>query len=137
MPTASLRPCATPQCGVLVPHGHCAAHQRRTERLRGSAHARGYTSYWHEVFRPFFISLLVNANVAPVCGASLPTGPQTTHSRCQADGLMTGSGLHLHHEPPLEEWERADRARVCDPHRIQLLCASCHHAQAPGGTRNV
>jgi hypothetical protein len=39
-----------------------------------------------------------------------------------------GSQLAMNHEPALEEWERHDRSRVCDPLRIELLCAACHAA---------
>jgi hypothetical protein len=133
MPTAALRPCATPGCLELVARGHCLQHARHHEQRRGSAHQRGYTSYWHHVFRPSFISLLVQAGISPVCGAALPDGPRTSHSRCQAEGRLTGIDLHLHHQPPLEDWERSDRARVCDPRRIQLLCPSCHNALDGGG----
>jgi len=47
---------------------------------------------------------------ALVCGATLPGGPQTTHSVCRAEGLLTGlsdhgGGLHLNHEPPLRDVE--------------------------------
>jgi len=132
MPDAPLRPCATPDCRQLVPRGHCPAHRRVREQTRGTAHQRGYTAYWHQMFRPRFLGLLVEAGIAPVCGAALPAGPQTRHSRCRAAGLLTGTDLHLHHEPPLAEWERRDRSRVCDPCRIQLLCASCHRSVGDG-----
>jgi hypothetical protein len=128
MPTGALRYCAAVNCPALVRSGYCPAHQRPLERRRGSAHARGYTAYWHAIFRPAFIARLVAAGIPPICGAALPGGPQTAHSRCQAAGLVTGTELHLHHEPPLTAEERQQRARVCDPFRIQLLCASCHRA---------
>jgi hypothetical protein len=134
---AALRSCATSGCLELVLRGHCARHAPGREQRRGSAHRRGYTAYWHQVFRPSFISLLVQAGISPVCGAALPDGPVTAHSRCQADGLLTGVDLHFHHEPPLTERERLDRAAVCDPRRIQLLCRSCHNAIEGAATVRV
>jgi hypothetical protein len=91
-----------------------------------------------------FPSHLVVANVAPVCGATLPGGPQTTDSRCRSLGLLTfynedGTALHGDHVPPLRDEERHDRRAVCDPLRIQLLCAACHarrHAPAPRGVHD-
>lgn len=85
-------------------------------------------------FRLYFIGLLVAAGIAPICGAALPDGPQTSHSRCKAHGLETwrsadGSDLHLDHEPGLLPHERIDSLKVCDPKRIQLLCAACHTAK--------
>lgn len=70
--------------------------------------------------------MLVEAGVLPICGASLPGGPQTSDSRCQADGLQNGEDLHLDHEPPLTDAERLDARIVCDPLRIQLLCGVDH-----------
>ncbi len=94
----------------------------------GSSSSRGYGSAW-QAFRRRFIAQLVQMNIIPVCGASLPSGPQTAHSRCRELGLMVGHGLHLDHEPPLTDAERANRAAVCDERRIQLLCSSCHAAK--------
>jgi hypothetical protein len=66
-----------------------------------------------------------------MCGAALPTGPVNRDSSCRDAGLFTftsadGSSLHLDHEPALEQWERKDTARVCDPNRIVLKCRACH-----------
>ena len=132
MPTAALRPCAG-GCGARVPSGRCAACAARVEQRRGSAHARGYTHAW-ALFRPQFIAALVYSGVVPTCGASLPTGPHSSDSRCLTQGLHVfanedGSDLHLDHEPPLAEAERSDISIVCDPQRIQLLCRTCHAAK--------
>lgn len=80
--------------------------------------------------------MLEVANILRVCGATLPGGPQTMHSQCKAHGRQTvrsqdGSDLAYNHEPPLQDWERSDMRRVCDPRRIELLCAECHNALAP------
>lgn len=129
MPVAPLRHCAKSSCSTLVVRGYCPEHQRQTDRQRGTAHQRGYTFAWSAYFRPHFIGHLVELGIPPVCGSRLPEGPQRSDlSQCQQQGLLTGTNLHLHHEPPLEEWERSDRARVCDERRIVLLCQSCHGA---------
>jgi hypothetical protein len=132
MPTGALRPCPG-HCGTLVTKGRCAACARVQNIHRGSARRRGYDAAW-EAFRPVFIGRLVALGIAPVCGASLPSGPRTNDSACRATGLLIftsadGSSLHFDHDPELTERERHDRQAVCDPARIQLLCASCHSAK--------
>jgi len=69
--------------------------------------------------------------ILPVCGARLDGGPQGDHSECRRLGLTTfqsadGTSLHVDHDPPLTDLERSDPERVCDPLRVQLLCAECH-----------
>lgn len=48
MPTASLRPCATPRCPSLVRGGHCPEHARVKERQRPNLEMRKlyYTPQW-------------------------------------------------------------------------------------------
>lgn len=124
-------------CGALVQtSGRCPACSRVLEQRRGTSTERGYGVAWR-AFRLFFISLLISAGYAPVCGAALADGPKTDHSRCKAQGLETwasadGSSLHFDHEPPLEDHERADTVKVCNPQRIQLLCKACHSAKTGG-----
>jgi hypothetical protein len=82
--------------------------------------------------------MLVEAGVAPVCGAVLPGGPVTTDSRCQALGWTIfssedGSSLHLDHEPALTAEERRQPEIVCDPLRIQLLCKIDHAVKTASG----
>jgi hypothetical protein len=60
-----------------------------------------------------------------VCGARLADGP-SPYSRCAAQGLLVTTGLHLDHQPALQQWERADQDRVCDPHRVAYLCSADH-----------
>lgn len=117
-------------CGQLVTAGRCASCSRTIEQRRGSATDRGYDAYWRR-FRPYFVNLLIQAGIVPVCGAALPNGPQTQDSLCQQAGRLTGDDIHLDHEPPLTDAERArsragDHAIVCDATRIQLLCGNCH-----------
>lgn len=135
MVVAALRLC---RCGARV-SGACPVCMRSRDRHRGTAASRGYGAAW-QTFRPRFISLLVEAGLVPMCGAALPTGPVTTDSRCRDDGRMTlrsadGTSLHFDHEPPLAEHERTNPAAVCNPDRIQLLCAACHaNKTVTGGT---
>ena len=138
MPMAPLRPCAG-GCGAKVKAGRCSSCARATEQRRGSASARGYTSAWHR-FCLWVQGQMVLLGILPVCGAILPGGPVTTDSQCKAAGLLTfrsadGSALHHDHEPPLTEAERRDASKVCDPMRLQLLCASCHAAKGDGTFR--
>lgn len=127
MPDAPLRPCLG-NCGARVKSGRCPACSRIVEQRRGSASQRGYGTSW-EAFRLQFMSLLVQAGIAPVCGAALPDGPRTQDSQCQQQGVVNGDRLHLDHEPPLQEWERRIISRICDPSRVQFLCATCHSAK--------
>lgn len=124
MPTAALRPCAG-GCGARVRRGRCEKCERP------SASKRGYNQDWIR-FRPRFIQMLLDQGITPCCGASLPTGPQTSDSLCKQKGMMvlaTNQDMHHDHEPPLTHQERLNPAIVCDPNRIQLLCADCHRAK--------
>lgn len=138
VPSGPERICAG-SCGTTIQArvggDRCPACARQVEQMRGSASARGYGSAWAR-WRLIYISTLVRLGIAPVCGATMPDGPQTTHSACKAAGLMTGlssngEGLHLNHEPPLRDEERRVVHLVCDSRRIELLCAACHGALAP------
>lgn len=140
MPAASLRLCPG-GCHALTTGGPCPACARQRDQRRGSAASRGYGRAWL-AFRPTFLARLVEAGIAPICGAALPTGPSPEASQCQADGLFTyasadGSSLHFDHEPPLRDDERSDPAKVCDPNRIVLLCAECHSIKTATDTRGV
>ena len=85
------------------------------------------------------MDMLIALDIPPVCGAALPTGPRTTDSACAQAGIWNADRLHLDHEPPLTDAERAHTALVCDPNRVQWLCFSCHQAktlrQNPQGGR--
>jgi hypothetical protein len=136
-PTLALRLCAYPGCSASVPRGYCAQHtpdvsvrKHAYDARRGTAHSRGYTQRWTD-FRPWFLQALIHAEILPVCGAALPDGPKTHDSYCVRAGLFTvcsadGSSLHFDHDPPLTDAERTNELTVCDPRRIQLLCAECH-----------
>jgi hypothetical protein len=133
MDSAPLRVCAKQGCPTLVPRGgYCPAHRvqesaHHTYRPQG-AHGQGYTRGW-EYFRKVELPGLLAAQGTPrVCGARLATGP-SPHSRCATQGLLNTTKLHLDHDPPLQDWERSDPSRVCDPDRVGYLCASCHSAK--------
>jgi hypothetical protein len=95
-----------------------------TDARRGSRHARGYDARWVR-FVAAFPRLLLSRSIVPVCGARL-SGVPSPHSRCAREGRLTLEGLHVDHDPPLEDWERGQPARVCDVQRVGLLCAVCH-----------
>lgn len=96
------------------------------ETRRGSAASRGYDSYWSKVFRPRYVQMLIAAGITPACGAALPGGPAMEASMCKAEGRLVTAHLHLHHDPPLCDHERAHRHVVCDPLRVGFLCAVDH-----------
>src|SRR5258708_35785614 len=121
-----LRPCAEHGCPRLVDSSRCPEHQRAVNRRRGTATARGYTSYWTNTFRPWFTRELVAHGIAPICGAALPDGPGMADSLCRVEGRLTAHPLHLDHDPPLQDHERAHRRLVCDPLRVGFLGRACH-----------
>ena len=128
MPLAPTRICGT--CGTPRSSGSCPTCARRFETYRGTATKRGYGRAWIR-FKPYYLNLLLERGIVPVCGAKLPEGPRASISECKAQGLLTytsadGSALHLHHSPPLQPHERRSPALVCDPRRIELACAECH-----------
>ena len=45
------------------------------------------------------------------------------------DGVVTFTDLELHHEPPLEDWERTHPEIVMDPDRCAFLCKRDHAAE--------
>jgi hypothetical protein len=129
MPSSPKRACLTIGCPVLVDRGRCPACTKQS--YRGSSTQQGYTSAWDRFRTKTFPSLLVAAGAMPMCGAVLPGGPVTKDSRCKDLGRYTfNSGptqsLHLDHEPPLRQDERANERAVCDPLRVQYLCKGCH-----------
>jgi hypothetical protein len=135
MPTAPLRPCAKSSCSNLVVHGYCVEHQRQLGQRRGTFTQRGYGIHWVR-FVAWWKQYLVSEFGRPaICGAAFPGGPETLpYSQCRQRGLLTGTNLHLDHEPPLTSAERqaavrGDRSAVDNPLRVALLCAACHSAK--------
>jgi hypothetical protein len=136
MPNAPLRFCPSPRCTQRVARGYCSQHRRP------SAHKRGYTKQWDRFRTVYFPAMLVEKGIPPCCGARLASGP-SRHSTCAAAGLVNFEGLELHHEPPLQDWEREHPHLVCDPDRVEFLCKPDHAAaggyggQRGGGHLNV
>lgn len=119
--------CLEPGCPAIVDKGRCPEHERNTDRTRRQQRNIDYSESWWRRFRNVdFPALLIDAGIIPACGSALPSGPNTTDSQCKADGRQVTTMLQLDHEPPLEDWEQRIRSRVCDPDRVQYLCASCH-----------
>ena len=110
MPSRPLRFCASPNCGVKVPHGRCSAHQqqmhRQTAKYRGSRHERGYDGQWVRL-REWFISQAENA----LC------------RDCEALGIIK-LAEHVDHIVPIA----LDPSRRLDVANLRSLCAS-HHQQ--------
>ena len=132
MPAPLLRQCGAPGCTELTTGARCPAHQRAASRARGSASARGYDARWRR-FRRLVAGRMMRLGIAPVCGASLPGGPDVRRlSRCAAAGRLEAEHLELHHEPPLAEHERQDVRAVCCLTRVGFLCRRCHSAVTAG-----
>lgn len=136
MPTAALRPCPAPHCRQLTKGGPCPTHRRQADQLRGSRHERGYGITWED-FRQQFMDRLIEAGIVPCCGAALPTGPSMQHSQCKAQGRLNIERLNLDHDPPLQDWERADRAKVEDETRVGFLCHHCHARKTFSESRTI
>lgn len=131
MPAALMRACAgRPGCPNLVASGVCRDCSSRRAKVdaqqRGTAAERGYDTRWVK-FRSWFRNRLVAAGIPPVCGASLPGGPDTkAWSHCAGDGVLNDRDLHLDHEPPLRPDERSNWRAIQDAARCGYLCARCH-----------
>lgn len=136
MPNAAQRLCPG-QCGTLVTRGRCPAcaerlrvsqvpRKREHEMKRGSSWSRGYRTAWRRFRKVTFPAMLERVGLLPMCGVVLPDGPQTSDSRCKAEGMFVSYRLELDHEPPLRPEERDDDVKVCDPKRVQYLCYACH-----------
>lgn len=129
MPAALLRACVgRPGCPNLVESGVCGDCAKARAAAKGKTHARGYGANWR-AFKAWVIKRLIALGIAPVCGARLPGTRETTDSRCAVAGRLVNAGLHLDHIWPLSDLERLDPRLVCDPARVQILCAACHNAK--------
>jgi hypothetical protein len=134
MPARLKRPCAfAGGCPALVDSGYCAEHQPKS--ARASASQRGYGVAWRR-FVVWMRKRMLKLGIVPVCGASLPGGPDLSLvSRCRQAKVLTAKGLHLHHEPALRPEERTSERAVCDPARVGFLCVTCHNAIKDEGER--
>jgi hypothetical protein len=127
MPSSPVPFCPVAGCAQRS-RGPCAQHRAqrhaRTDAQRGSRHARGYDARWVR-FRAVFFQMLIARHLVPMCGARL-SGLPSPQSHCAQQQRVMCDDLQLDHDPPLEAWERSHPERVCDPQRVQFLCAACH-----------
>jgi len=105
MPSAPLRPCAQPGCGVLVPRGRCPTHTRTQELYRGTRTQRGYDNQWLRL-RAWFMAQPQNVLCA----------------QCTKEGRTTRA-QEVDHVVPFTSKE--DPLRL-DPANLQALCIDHH-----------
>jgi 5-methylcytosine-specific restriction protein A len=110
MPQRPPSPCLQPGCPALVSGGtRCAEHTRRRERLRGSAHARGYGARW----RTYRLTFLRAHPLCELCTAANRVEPATV-----VDHRVDHKGnMDLF-------WE---------PSNHRALCKRCHDARMDAG----
>jgi 5-methylcytosine-specific restriction protein A len=120
MPVGALTPCNYPACTALVVRGRCEVHKRaedkQADRLRGSAHSRGYTSQWAKA-RNLFL------RQHPAC------------AHCRLKGIVTVATQVDHITP-----HRGNMTLFWDERNWQALCAPCHShktATQDGGFRGI
>lgn len=104
MPKAPKRPCRYPGCPNLCDKGvYCSQHMRfSSDRMRGSAKARGYDSRWRKARAAF-----LQRN--PLC------------NECIKHGRLTPATVVDHVIP-----HRGDQKLFWDEVNWQALCKSCH-----------
>lgn len=121
MPSAPLRPCTHPGCPRLVGSGRCDEHQRKAERERGSAHARGYDARWRA-------RRLVYLRKHPLC------------VRCEQAGRVTPARVVDHIVPhkgdPALFWDESNWQSLCD-HTSPFDCHGKKTATEDGGFGRV
>lgn len=115
MPTAALRPCASPGCPELVARGRCSKHQQAHQvadrQRRGSSASRGYGSRWQRA-RVVFLA----AN--PLCRpCSLKSPPQVTAATV-VDHITDHKG------DPVLFWDESNWQPSCEP---------CHNTRTDAG----
>lgn len=103
--------CPEPGCRALVDHGRCPEHSR--ERVRGSAHNRGYDATWQR------LRLLVLARDLYLCQA------------CKRAGKLTplNQSAPVDHVIPLRE-RRDLRLSMGN---LEALCVDCHSLKTKSG----
>lgn len=111
MPKAPKRPCRYPGCPNLCDKGvYCSQHMRfSSDRMRGSAKARGYDSRWRKARAAF-----LQRN--PLC------------NECIKHGRLTPATVVDHVIP-----HRGDQKLFWDEDNWQALCKSCHDRKTGHG----
>ena len=122
MPTAALRPCTHPGCGVLVVGGRCALHERARQHdvdaRRESSTKRGYTSRWQKARATFL-------REHPLCQCE----------ECQEGKLRVRAAITVDHIVP----HRGDQQLFWDTNNWQSMAKTCHDkktAREDGGFGN-
>lgn len=103
MPIAARRPCTWPGCAALVSIGsRCDRHRKQSDRERGTAHERGYTSAWSKARAAFLAK-------HPLC------------AQHQRDGRVVAASVVDHVRP-----HQGDMTIFWDSDNWQSLCKPCH-----------
>lgn len=101
MPYASPKPCTYPGCGALSKGGRCDVH--KPEKLRKSAHQRGYTYKWSKAAKQYL-------KEHPLC------------RRCGEQGVTKAAEVVDHVIP-----HKGDMGLFWDRSNWQALCSTCHN----------
>ena len=111
MPRTPRRPCRFPGCPNLCDSGvYCREHlQYSTDRVRGSADARGYNAEWRRARKAFL-------QKHPLC------------AECRQNGRLTPATVVDHIIP-----HRGDRTLFWDENNWQPLCKGCHDQKTGSG----
>lgn len=112
MPWSARRPCRHPGCAKMSVRGkvYCEEHQEQeSDRLRGTAHERGYDSRWREARRE-------HLRVHPLC------------EECQRAGRIRAATAVDHIIP-----HRGDKRLFWDRSNWQSLCDTCHGRKTARG----
>lgn len=118
MTSAMLRACAFGGCPELTPKKYCAEHERHTDRMRGTAAARGYDAKWSRYSKRF-------RQTYPFCGMRPLDAPATNDSKCDVNGIVRLANVTDHIVPTTG----ARDPRFYDRKNHQALCHPCHNAK--------
>lgn len=106
-PQRAKRPCAVSSCKEFASHrGYCEKHQDKVkvnDKLRGTAHQRGYGSAWNKARDQFL-------NENPLC------------CDCRKRGYIVPASVVDHIIP-----HKGDKALFWNEQNWQPLCESCHN----------
>ena len=126
MPSRPAKACKVLGCAAFDPspiHGP-AAERAVYERVRGSAHARGYDHEWRAFVVRYFGTLwALRVPRAGLCGCRHPTAPATRDSICAREHVPQLAQLVDHIVPMTGR----DDPRRFDVSNLQGLCDRCHN----------
>ena len=119
---ASCRVMGCPHPQPCPRHGR-AAQAQAYDRMRGSAHERGYGHRWVRYTEWYFAELWrLRVPRAGLCGSRFPGAPQTQDSECARYVRPTAARVVDHIVPV----RGPDDPTFYDPHAQQALCTRCH-----------